>query len=316
MLLRLSLKERKYYGLIFQSVITLVTVSVIGSTLAITINPIEFVRFQRDRQRVNDLNRLNEIIKFIEANIPQAIHTEKNVIYTSLPDEDPQCASWRERGLMPLGSIFSYHCASPESYRNTNGTGWVPVDFRVLDELKDFHDFAQAAFEQLPIDPSNGKQGIDPESGEETLFFYQYMGGSTLVHSNIAESIKIMEDISQQPLDEEIRALVEAVLAGQEIDYIQGSVGSGFWVGSASGDALNAKDRAREMLLIISNNVKANTLSLERQVSPEQLERLINSISDALSVLEEEVETSPSIILSPPSLTSPILATKECWDGS
>jgi len=149
--------------------ITILTIGIISATLAIMINPVEFVRFSRDRRRASDLQQLSKLITLIESNSPASVHSEKNIVYTSLPDVSSDCASWRERGLKLLGSNYQYHCVSQNKYRNVDGSGWLPIDMTAL---------AQEAPDQLPIDPRNGRRGRDSDSGRVVLYYYQYIAGT------------------------------------------------------------------------------------------------------------------------------------------
>ena len=79
---------------IFKFLASSITIGVISLLLAVTINPIEFVRFQRDRQRTRDLKSLSDLILKVEEVVPQAIRSVGNFVYLSLPDNDPNCGSW------------------------------------------------------------------------------------------------------------------------------------------------------------------------------------------------------------------------------
>jgi len=142
----------------------------IGIVLSIIISPVEFIRIQRDRQRIDDLDNLGKLIKRVQAGSPWAVKAEELLVYISLPDDDSNCANWKKRGLPPLANPFSYRCSSRESYRTVNGAGWLPIDFTVL--------AAATNIQQLPIDPANGQQTEDIVTGQERILFYQYIKGS------------------------------------------------------------------------------------------------------------------------------------------
>jgi len=145
------------------------SILVISSTLASMINPLEFVRFDRDRRRTNDLKLLGGLIEKIELTDPKLIKGRHFTVYTSLPDSDPNCSGWVGRGLPILSPDYSYRCQPGDKYRNIDGAGWLPIDLRGIEGV---------TFKELPIDPRNGRQGKDPESDRVILYFYQYIPGS------------------------------------------------------------------------------------------------------------------------------------------
>ena len=70
--------------------------------------------------------------------------------YISIPDPSAtstagdQCQSLM---LPSLPSGYSYHCAASSTFRNIDGTGWIPVDFQNISIGTPLSD--------LPIDPVN-----------------------------------------------------------------------------------------------------------------------------------------------------------------
>lgn len=67
-----------------------------------------------------------------------------NTVYVSLPDSSSKCGSWG-LPILPLGYI--YHCSRPNTYRNVNGNGWIPVNLSSLS--------LGSPLGTLPIDPTN-----------------------------------------------------------------------------------------------------------------------------------------------------------------
>jgi hypothetical protein len=61
-------------------------------------------------------------------------------VYLSLPSESPTCDGI---DLPTLPDAWQYRCAPEASYKNANGTGWLPLDL------------STHGLSLLPIDPSN-----------------------------------------------------------------------------------------------------------------------------------------------------------------
>ncbi len=239
---------------------------VIGSILAITINPIEFVRFNRDRQRISSLKNLTDLIRRVEAKSSQEIKSEKNVVYISLPDNDSKCSGWQSKGLPPLAEGFSYRCSPSENYRNIDGTGWIPVNLALL---------GVEGIEKLPIDPRNGKTGFNQEKGKETLFFYQYVSGSVFLQAvGGLESEAGQRQLSEVELDKELLATTERFASGLPANVVSGSLANNFIV--AAGDDI------RQTFAVIKNAVEATEPALRNLgISPRRLEN-IKSAADLL----------------------------------
>ncbi len=164
---------------IFKFLASSITIGVISLLLAVTINPIEFVRFQRDRQRTRDLKSLSDLILKVEEAVPRAIKSVGNFVYLSLPDNDPNCSSWSNKGLPPIPNGYVYRCVNDVNLTRTDGYGWLPIDFKELPGI---------SLSKLPLDPRNGTVGYDSEKEKDVLYFYQYVAGSPILSYSSSES--------------------------------------------------------------------------------------------------------------------------------
>ena len=92
------------------------------------------------------------------------------VVYVSLPDNSSStCGSW---GLPALPTGYTYNCVSSANLRNTNGTGWIPVNFNRIS--------SNSPISQLPIDPTNTTS---------TRLYYTYTpGGSWELNATVEAS--------------------------------------------------------------------------------------------------------------------------------
>lgn len=168
----LTEKQINSWPLWFKIMFAALSIGIIAFIWAITINPIEFIKFKRDKQRVYDLTQLSNILQQLdERELLQSDHSKK-VVYVSLPDSDPYCSTWN---LPPLAKGFVYKCVDPQHYRHINGRGWLPVDFSSFNP----------SFNKLPVDPLNDDQ-----------HFYQYIPGSFSISASQIESRKMQEELS------------------------------------------------------------------------------------------------------------------------
>jgi prepilin-type N-terminal cleavage/methylation domain-containing protein len=122
----------------------------------------------RDARRVADLFQVYKAIGVYEASVASNANLGAvNTVYISLPDTSATCASWSLPALQPG---WNYKCVLAANLKNTNGTGWVPVDFAGAS--------GGSFINQLPIDPINNATN-----------FYRYIpsqGGVSYVVSAIA----------------------------------------------------------------------------------------------------------------------------------
>ena len=106
------------------------------------------------------------------------------VVYVSIPDTTSTCANL---GLPDLASGWSYGCVTQQNLRNTDGTGWIPVNFQRIS--------SNSPISQLPVDPTNSTS---------TGNYYLYITGGSWKLSAAVESNKFS---SQAALDGGINSL-------------------------------------------------------------------------------------------------------------
>ncbi len=108
-------------------------------------NTLDLFRTARDNKRINDLNFLDSAIKTLLATHPDLNLGQENLIYTSLPDSSSTCGSYN---LIKIFPPFTYRCQTQANYLKIDGTGWLPIDFRLGKVL---------GLSVLPIDPLNNQ---------------------------------------------------------------------------------------------------------------------------------------------------------------
>jgi prepilin-type N-terminal cleavage/methylation domain-containing protein len=139
---------------LIELLIVIAVIAILSIVVVLTLNPAEMLRQSRDQNRLSDMDTLAHALSLYQ--IDQGITSNAgslgnlNTVYVSLPDPNAtttagsNCASL---GLPLLPAGYAYHCAGPNYYRNTNGQGWIPVNFSTIT--------TGSPLGQLPIDPTN-----------------------------------------------------------------------------------------------------------------------------------------------------------------
>ena len=141
---------------LIEIIITLAVVSILIGVIAATIKIPEAYKTLRDFQRVQNLSNLNKALELvsISAELSGISLTNKynnlkpNTIYLSLPMNSATTNCKVDYPQLPDVPGYSYYCAPSSTYMNTNGSGWIPINFS---------DFSSAGvgIEKLPVDPIN-----------------------------------------------------------------------------------------------------------------------------------------------------------------
>ncbi|EKD24186.1 MAG: hypothetical protein ACD_81C00089G0022 [uncultured bacterium] len=120
--------------------------SVLATTAALVINPLEYLRQSRDAKRIADSVSMYKAIQLLSFDNKAATTLGTiSTVYISLPDTaSSTCGSY---ALPALPAPWQYHCASDADFKKNDGTGWMPVDFSALTGGSPLHT--------LPIDPNN-----------------------------------------------------------------------------------------------------------------------------------------------------------------
>lgn len=164
-----------------RSAFTLVEILVVIGILAslsvatvLVLNPAEMLKSSRDTVRLADLATLNSALSLLSTDKPGISMGASTTIYTSLIDSSSDCSSWH----LPVisnpntGLPYGYHCSTADVAKKTDGTGWVPVDFRQLSG-------GTSPLATLPIDPVNSSS---------TGLYYTFMPGGSWGISAVLES--------------------------------------------------------------------------------------------------------------------------------
>jgi prepilin-type N-terminal cleavage/methylation domain-containing protein len=139
---------------LIELLIVIAIIAILSIVVVLSLNPAEMLRQGRDANRVSDLDTLTHALSLYQADQATAGSSGPlgtiNTVYVSLPDptlSGTQTSTCGTLGLLALPSGYSYQCSSPQSYRKTNGNGWIPLNFSNMT--------TGSPLGTLPIDPTN-----------------------------------------------------------------------------------------------------------------------------------------------------------------
>jgi len=139
---------------LIELLVVVAIVAILSVVVVLTLNPADMIRSSRDSNRLSDLATFQSAMNLYAqdsavSGLPPGIGTS-SVIYLSIPDPAATTAAGNNcssLGLPALPAGYSYHCAGPNFYRRTDGTGWIPVNLSAVT--------IGNPLGQLPTDPTN-----------------------------------------------------------------------------------------------------------------------------------------------------------------
>ncbi len=138
--------------------IVIAILAILSAIVIFALNPARLFDNFRDSKRVTDISSINKAIVFMESwNQSGITYGTTTNVYISLPDSSSTCSSYT---LPTLPTGYTYYCSNATSYKNTDGTGWIPINFTVVGSNR--------YLSSLPVDPVNN-----------TSFFYTYYSGGS-----------------------------------------------------------------------------------------------------------------------------------------
>jgi type II secretory pathway pseudopilin PulG len=134
---------------LIEILVTIAIVAIVSVVIVLTLNPAQLLKQTRDSNRLSDLQTLNKAISLFETDQPGGSLGNASTTYFSIIDPTATTTAGtlcEGTGLPspPLG--WTYRCAASSTLRNTDGTGWVPVNF----DQMNFRAIAS-----IPVDPIN-----------------------------------------------------------------------------------------------------------------------------------------------------------------
>jgi prepilin-type N-terminal cleavage/methylation domain-containing protein len=160
--------------------VTIAIIAILAVVVVTTINPMQLLAQSRDGNRISDVHNLYGTISFYKSDqlgSSQFSLGSPSVVYVSLPDPAATTAAGSNcssLNLPVLPSSYSYHCAGPNYYRKTNGTGWIPVNLSLSSTGSPLNSF--------PIDPTN--------TSSSRLYYTYTTNGSQFEFTAAMESAK------------------------------------------------------------------------------------------------------------------------------
>jgi len=154
---------------LIELLIVIGVLAVLVAAIVVTLNPAQLLAQARDSKRQQDLSALNQSLNTITALDQSLFMGTSSIVYTSLPDSSSTCGSWN---LPSLPSGWQYHCSPTTTLQNTDGNGWIPVNFKTTGVI---------SLSSLPIDPINTSS---------TGLYYTYVSGGSFELTAAFESSK------------------------------------------------------------------------------------------------------------------------------
>ncbi len=154
----MSMQKFKNSFTLVELMIVIAILAILSAIVIFALNPARLFDNFRDSKRVTDIVTLNKAISFLESwNTNGMVYGTSTVVYLSLPDSSSTCSSY---ALPTLATGYSYYCASSANYKNTDGTGWIPLNFAVSSN----NNYLSV----LPVDPIN-----------DVNYYYSYFPGGS-----------------------------------------------------------------------------------------------------------------------------------------
>jgi len=135
--------------------------AILATAVLLVINPVQLVKQSRDGNRMTEITQIDQALLLYQSfGGSSSSMGSHNVVYISLPSNEQDCG---DLDLPDLVGGYVYACKPSSTYRNIDGTGWIPVDFtRIQSQVG-------ALFSYLPIDLVNSS---------ESNLYYTYINGS------------------------------------------------------------------------------------------------------------------------------------------
>lgn len=163
---------------LLELLIVIAILGIISTALVIIINPVEYQRQSRDSKRFSDITTLNNALALYQQQQGGLISGSANTVYVSIPDTSASCANL---GLPALSGGWVYSCVTEANLKNTDGTGWIPNNFRSLS--------GGSPINSLPIDPVNSIVG-------NNWYAYATNGTNYQIWAQALESVKFSSKAS------------------------------------------------------------------------------------------------------------------------
>ncbi len=152
---------------LIELLVTVGIIALLAIVVVVVINPAELLKQGRDVTRVSDMSTLTKAISLYYQDAMSNPNTlfmgTSSLVYVSVPDPAATSTAGDQcQGLglpsAPSGTI--YQCAPSSTYKKTDGTGWIPINFNSY-----LSGQGGSIISTLPTDPKNATS---------TNFYYTY----------------------------------------------------------------------------------------------------------------------------------------------
>jgi prepilin-type N-terminal cleavage/methylation domain-containing protein len=163
---------------LIELLIVIAVVAILAVVVVLVLNPSQLLKQSRDSERLSELTTLNKAIAIYQVDNGGTLGVASTT-YVSIPDTSPSCTNL---GLPTLPTGWNYACAPTSTYRNVNGTGWLPIDLT-----------------QISFKSPLGTLPVDPVNTTTTGSYYTYVTGSNKYE--LAAILESQKYASQEALD-------------------------------------------------------------------------------------------------------------------
>jgi len=170
---------------LIELLVVIAIVAILAVVVVLTLNPVQLLAQSRDANRLSDLATINSAVNLYLTDQSGASGFSlgnASSVYLSLPDTSSSCANLGLPTTSPSG--INYACVVSTSSRNTNSTGWLPVNFSLIS--------AGSPLGSLPIDPTN--------QSSTGLYYTYYGNGTNFEATALFESGKNKTQYGQKPI--------------------------------------------------------------------------------------------------------------------
>lgn len=195
---------------LIELLVVIAIVAVLSVVVILTLNPAQLLKQARDSTRLSDMASISRAISIFQVDQGGPLGITSTT-YVSIADTSATCANL---GLPSLPAGYTYNCVTTSTLRNTDGTGWIPVNFKNMS--------TGAPLSALPIDPNNASSsrlyytytadsGVFEVTAAMESSKYKLGGGADVVSTDGGQYPDLLEkgtSLTLEPLDYGDSALV------------------------------------------------------------------------------------------------------------
>jgi prepilin-type N-terminal cleavage/methylation domain-containing protein len=161
---------------LIELLIVIGVIAILSVVVILVLNPAELLKQSRDAARLSDMDNLNKAVALFNTDVGGSLGAASTT-YLSIPDPVATSSAGDQCQGLGLSLGPAYHCASSSTYRNVDGTGWIPVNLT-----------------QISFGRPLGSLALDPTNTSSSGFYYAYTsGGGAYAMTAAMESQKYLK---------------------------------------------------------------------------------------------------------------------------